>query len=447
MAESIYKLLQQARTVATTSDACAFGVEVAIVTNVKDPDQLGRVKICFPRLPGKPESDWARVAQPAAGAGRGFYWIPQVNDEVLVAFERGQTQLPFVLGSLWNGKDKPMKGAYADENTTCMVQTKSGHQVALYDKNGEEKIVIADKSGKRTLTFDVKGKKFLIEAKEGDVELHADKKLVLYCEDLEVKTKKTGKLDIGTTFDLKVADKAGFQAGPQLNLKAQKVEVNPSALTVASIVGAVAGAVAGAAAGAATGGVSGAAAGAVAGASAGAAAGATVPTHDLPAAGAGAGAAAGARTTPAGAAGAAAGAGPAGSGAASGAGAPGTGGSAAAGGAPAATGGAAAGAPATSGGAGGGASASGAPGAAAAKGAGGGTAAAPASSAAAQPLWIELILNDAEGNPLARQPFTLRSANGAELHGVTDASGFARVESVPEAGQWEVIVDPEPQSA
>jgi len=47
------------------------------------------VKICLPRLPGKPETDWCRVAQPAAGDGRGFYWLPHVNDEVLVAFERG----------------------------------------------------------------------------------------------------------------------------------------------------------------------------------------------------------------------------------------------------------------------------------------------------------------------------------------------------------------------
>src|SRR5207248_2243974 len=172
--------------------------------------------VCFPHLSGLPESDFIRVAQPAAGGGRGFYWLPHVSDEVLVAFERGQSNRPFVLGSLWNGKDKPMKGAYSDDNTTAMIQTRSGHQIAFYDKAGEEKIVIADKSGKRTVTFDVKAKKFLIEAKEGDVELHAKKKLVIRCEDLEVKTSKTGKLDIGTTFDLKVGDMAAITAGPKL---------------------------------------------------------------------------------------------------------------------------------------------------------------------------------------------------------------------------------------
>jgi len=201
-------------------------VAVAIVTNVQDPEKQGRVKVCFPWLPANPESDWVRVVQPAAGAGRGFYWLPEVNDEVLVAFDHGEAKQPFVLGSLWNGKDKPMDGAYVDENTTRMIQTKSGHQVIFDDKDGQEKIVIADKSGKRTMTFDVANKKFLVEASEGDIELHAEKKIVLDCEDLEIKTSKSGKIDIGTTFDLKVSDKANIEAGPQLNIKASRVNIN-----------------------------------------------------------------------------------------------------------------------------------------------------------------------------------------------------------------------------
>ena len=228
VADNIYALLQQAWSVASTGDAAVYGVEIAIVTNVQDPDQQGRVKVCFPRLPGKPESGWARISKPAAGGGRGFYWIPEVNDEVLVAFERGQANRPYVLGALWNGKDKPMQDAYTDDNTTRMIMTKSGHQIILSDKDGEEKIVISDKSGKRTVTFDVKSKKLLIEDGEGDVEIHAKKKLVFDCEDLEIKTKKTGKIEIGSTFDLKVADKANLKAGPKMTIKAEKVDLNPS---------------------------------------------------------------------------------------------------------------------------------------------------------------------------------------------------------------------------
>lgn len=193
------------------------------------------MKVCLPWMSGKPESDWARVVQPAAGSGRGFYWLPQVNDEVLVAYEAGQPNRPYVIGCLWNGKDKPPQGAYTDENSTVLIQTGSGHQIILSDKSGEETIAIADKSGNRTLLFDVKNKKLEIDAKAGDVEIHAQKKLLLQCEDLEVKTSKTGKLDVGSDFSLKVADKAAIKAGPQLNLKADRVELNPSSLDLAAL--------------------------------------------------------------------------------------------------------------------------------------------------------------------------------------------------------------------
>ncbi len=230
MADNVYALLRQAWALSKGGDADIYGVEIAIVTNTKDPEKQGRVKVCFPRLPGKPESDWVRVAQPAAGPGRGFYFIPDVNDEVVVAFERGQANRPYILGSLWNGKDKPPEDAYSDDDTVQVVQTRSGHRLELGDKDGEEKIVLADKSGKRTLKFDVKEKKFTIAAKEGDVELHAEKKIVLHCEDLEIRTSKSGKLEIGSDFDVKVAQKATLAAGSTFDLKGSKVNLNPPSL-------------------------------------------------------------------------------------------------------------------------------------------------------------------------------------------------------------------------
>jgi uncharacterized protein involved in type VI secretion and phage assembly len=224
--QTFYEILQKSKETGASHDSNRYGVEVGIVTNVQDPNKLGRIKVQLPRLPGGPETDWARVAQPAAGAGRGFYWLPEVGDEVLIAFELGQANRPYVLGALWNGKDKPMDGAYADDNTTRMIQTRSGHKIVLCDKPGEEKIVIADKSGNRTITFDVKAKKLLVEAKEGDIELHAEKKIVLDCEDLEVKTSKTAKLDVGSNFNLKVGADATIKADGNLKLKASRVNIN-----------------------------------------------------------------------------------------------------------------------------------------------------------------------------------------------------------------------------
>jgi uncharacterized protein involved in type VI secretion and phage assembly len=230
MAESIFQTVQRIFETGGAGDANRFGVEVGIVTNVKDPEKCGRVKLAIPRLRqadgNPPESTWARVAQPAAGAGRGFYWIPEVGDEVLIAFEMGQAGNPYVIGALWNGKDTPPEKAYTDDNTTRMIQTRSGHQIILNDKSGEEKIVIADKSGKRTITFDVPNKKFLVECDEGDIELHAKEKIVLDCQTLEIKTKETAKLDIGSSFDLNVQSDATVTCTGNLKLKASKVKIN-----------------------------------------------------------------------------------------------------------------------------------------------------------------------------------------------------------------------------
>jgi uncharacterized protein involved in type VI secretion and phage assembly len=223
---SFYEMLQGAKEAGAGHDSNRYGVEIGVVTNVQDPQQLGRVKVQIPRLPTGPESTWARVAQPAAGAGRGFYWLPEVGDEVLIAFELGQANCPVVIGALWNGKDKPMSGAYQSDNSTRMIQTKSGHKVVLSDKSGDEKIVIADKSGKRTITFDVKNKKFVVEDAEGDIEMHAKKKIVLECEDLEIKTSKTTKIDVGDKFTLNVSADATIKADGKLQIKATRVNIN-----------------------------------------------------------------------------------------------------------------------------------------------------------------------------------------------------------------------------
>src|SRR5438105_12325230 len=226
MAESIYQAFQKMKESGGADEANRYGVEVGVVTNVKDPNKLGRIKVQLPRLPGGPETDWARVAQPAAGAGRGFYWLPEVGDEVLIAFELGQANRPYVLGALWNGKDKPMDGAYQNDNSTRMIQTKSGHKVILSDKSGDEKIVIADKSGKRTITFDVKNKKFVVEDAEGDIEMHAKKKILLYCQDVEIKTSNSTKIDVGNTLSLNVSANATIKAAGNLQIKATRVNIN-----------------------------------------------------------------------------------------------------------------------------------------------------------------------------------------------------------------------------
>src|SRR5262245_44552596 len=87
-----------------------YGVYPALVSDIKDPDGLGRVKI---KLPWAPDTGsgvyelWARMATMMAGNGRGSWFIPDVDDEVLVAFEAGDPRRPYVVGTLWNGTDTP----------------------------------------------------------------------------------------------------------------------------------------------------------------------------------------------------------------------------------------------------------------------------------------------------------------------------------------------------
>jgi phage baseplate assembly protein gpV len=87
------------------------GVASALVVDVKDPESLGRIKVKFPWLHDGAEVEaWARVTLPLGGNATGFWTLPEIDEEVLVGFEHGDLQRPVVLGSLWNGKDRPPVG-------------------------------------------------------------------------------------------------------------------------------------------------------------------------------------------------------------------------------------------------------------------------------------------------------------------------------------------------
>jgi hypothetical protein len=83
------------------------GVMVGKVINLLDPLALGRVQVQLPSIDSLDLSPWARVAVPMAGIASGFYFIPNINDEVLVAFEHGDVNAPYILGSLWNAMAPP----------------------------------------------------------------------------------------------------------------------------------------------------------------------------------------------------------------------------------------------------------------------------------------------------------------------------------------------------
>ncbi len=129
------------------------GVYPALVVDIKDPDNQGRVKI---KLPWSPDSGgaagelWARLATFMAGNNRGAWFIPDVDDEVLVAFEAGDGRRPYVLGALWNGKDAaPAAMDGSGNNYQKVLRSRNGVKVTLDDQDGQEMLILETPGGQK----------------------------------------------------------------------------------------------------------------------------------------------------------------------------------------------------------------------------------------------------------------------------------------------------------
>lgn len=138
-----------------------YGVYPAVVQSITDPDQQGRVRV---RLPWSPDGSgagyeaWARLATLMAGADRGTWFIPDVGDEVLVAFEGGDPRRPYVIGALWNGQDAPpeqMDGA--GNNFKKTIRSRNGVKVTLDDSDGQESLTLETPGGQKVTLRDGPG--------------------------------------------------------------------------------------------------------------------------------------------------------------------------------------------------------------------------------------------------------------------------------------------------
>ena len=194
------------------------GVVRGVVTNVKDPDDLGRVRVAFPWLDPDVESWWARVAVPMAGAGRGTYFLPEVDDEVLIAFEHGDPAYPYVIGSLWNAKAKPPESNAEGKNNLRTITSRAGHVIRLDDTEGEEKIEVVDKTGKNSVVITAKDNTITITA-DADVTVTAPNgKLALSAKEVEITSRSGLRMKADTNLEV--------TAGAQLKLKGQVVNIN-----------------------------------------------------------------------------------------------------------------------------------------------------------------------------------------------------------------------------
>jgi uncharacterized protein involved in type VI secretion and phage assembly len=175
------------------------GAVIGLVTNNQDPDNHGRIKVRYPWLGDTIESHWARVVCLYAGPDRGGYILPEVGDEVLVMFERGDPAAPYVVGSLWNGVDTvPGPGNPDGENNTKWWQSRSGHKYIFIDEPGNESITLVDKSGKLTLNIDVPKDLITLEATTGDLYFKAPEGPInMESKTMEIKASNSSTVTVG----------------------------------------------------------------------------------------------------------------------------------------------------------------------------------------------------------------------------------------------------------
>lgn len=182
---------------------------VGIVTNNQDLEGLGRVKVKFPTLTEEHESYWARVVGVGAGKSRGFYSLPEINDEVLVGFEHGDIHRPYIIGGVWNGKDK------TPENVNDTVQggkvrlrtikTRTGHTIEFV----EERKAFS-KAGVKIETAG--GHKLHLNDSDGCIEIKTNRGHKMVLDD------KWKKIELKTTIghEIKMADLGPL--GPTLSI-------------------------------------------------------------------------------------------------------------------------------------------------------------------------------------------------------------------------------------
>jgi uncharacterized protein involved in type VI secretion and phage assembly len=179
------------------------GVLIGTVIDLADPEKLGRVKLQLPQYGDQP-TDWARIASPMAGKDRGFFFQPEVGDEVLAAFENGDPRRVYVLGALWSKVDTPPDRDGNDpQNNWRFIKSRSGHIVKLDDTQGKEKIEIVDKSGKHRIVIDSANSKIEIVCTTGDMDISAptgtlkiDANSIELTAKTEIKVKATANLTL-----------------------------------------------------------------------------------------------------------------------------------------------------------------------------------------------------------------------------------------------------------
>ena len=202
---SLFDQLDGGTDAEATREADGFiqGLAVGVVTDNEDSDGLGRVRV---RLPWHQDSDtsfWARIAVPMAGDQRGTYFLPEIDDEVLVGAEFGDPTHLYVLGGLWNGRNGPPETNSDGNNDVRIIKSRSGHSLKFNDgqepevelKLSDGKRLVLDREG--VIVEDAQGNKITIETTSGGITIES-------AAQLKIKSQMVS-IEAGASLELKAS--------------------------------------------------------------------------------------------------------------------------------------------------------------------------------------------------------------------------------------------------
>jgi uncharacterized protein involved in type VI secretion and phage assembly len=197
-----------------------YGVALATVLNNLDTTGKARVQLSLPWLPDY--QPWARVAVLSAGNNRGTYFIPQIGDEVLVAFDQGDVREPYIIGSLWNSQDSPPASGSLDPVAKRIIKTPLGHVMEFDDTLQSIKITTITQ---QTLTMDAQGVKIATASDTASIKLDTAGNITIQGS-VSVTLKAPSISLQGSKIDIKADASASLQSGGTCQVKGSLVTIN-----------------------------------------------------------------------------------------------------------------------------------------------------------------------------------------------------------------------------
>ena len=199
-------------------------VEALVVDNV-DPDKLGRVKLKFPLLPETPESTWSRLVMPMAGRERGWMTIPEIGDEVLVAFVHGDINNAIVVGAMFNGVDTPPYANEDGDNNLRVFQSRAGHRVTFDDTDGDERVELILHNEEIRVIWDAANKVIGVYSGK-DIIVEAKETISVKCKDFILEAENSIGMKSGSSTELKTGSSCQIDGGGALTLKGSMTQIN-----------------------------------------------------------------------------------------------------------------------------------------------------------------------------------------------------------------------------